>query len=71
MECKNEEDMNILEESFFHLFEHGDEKFVLYLFNHLPNIGKYLYSLNDKGWFPLFRVLHLFQKQVYDSEPLQ
>lgn len=68
MERKNEEGFNILEESFFILFEHGDELFALYLLNNLPNISKYLYQKNNEGWFPLFRVLHLFQREIYESD---
>ena len=63
--------MNILEESFFILFESGLEKYVLYLLNNIPNIKQYLYTMNADGWFPLFRVLHLFQRNIYSSEKIK
>lgn len=67
MDRKNEDGLNILEQAFFILFEHKQPNFVLYLLNNLPNIKSYLYRTNKQGWFPLFRVLHLFQKDIYES----
>lgn len=60
MKLRNAAGMTMLEIAFFILFEEGDERFVLYLLNQVPNIHLYLYTLNHDGWFPLFRVLHLF-----------
>jgi len=39
MARKNDDNLNILDQSFFILFEDGDERFVLYLLEHLPNIS--------------------------------
>lgn len=60
--------MTILEQAFFILFEEGDDRFVLYLLNQIPNITKYLETQNKDGKLPLFRVLHLFQDELYESE---
>lgn len=61
MTVKNDEDgMTILEQSFFLLFAEGEEQFVIYLLNEIPNIQSFLYQVDDRGWLPLFRVLHLF-----------
>ena len=57
----NENGLNILEHAFFILFEHEDESFCLHLLQNLPNIEKYMYKQDEKGWFPVFRVLHIFQ----------
>ena len=34
----------------------------------VPGILKYLYVKNFEGWLPIFRVMHLFQKPLYESE---
>lgn len=30
-----------------------------------------MYKSNEKGWFPVFRVLHLFQSDLYESEKIK
>ena len=68
MSYRNEEGQNILFKAFFVLFEHQNADFVLYLLNNLPNVERYLYDTNEHGWFPLFRVLHLFRVDRFESE---
>ena len=59
------EKMNLLELAFLRIFDNNQDQFVHYLIQNIPNPVKYLYQENSDGWFPVFRVLHLFQLQVY------
>ena len=68
MDHHNEDGQNIIELAFFQLFAEGREDFLFFILDHLPNVSKYLYCLDINGWLPVFRVLHLFQKQIYTSE---
>ena len=64
---KNDDRMNLLEQAFFLLFETGAAEFVFYLLNSIPNIKQFVYILDERGWLPVFRVLHLFQHTCYES----
>lgn len=69
MSRRDKEGMTLLEGSFFILFDSGDERFALNLLGNIPNISQYLHSVNEQtGWFPVFRVLHLFQIELYETE---
>ena len=68
MERRNEEGKNVLEQAFWILFEIEDDRFILHLIENLPNVAKYLYIPNDEGWFPVFRILNLFQIELYSSD---
>ena len=61
----------MLEEVFNILFEDGDERFVFEVLKKVKGVERYMYQVNERGWFPLFRVLHLFQKQLYESEKIK
>lgn len=65
---RNPRGKNLMDMAFLTLFECEDERYVLYLLKHIPDVVNYLYVTNDAGWFPLFRVLHLFQHQLYHSQ---
>ena len=60
MDHNNEDGYNIIQHAFFLLFAESREDFLFYILENVPNVSKYLYCLDSKGWFPVFRVLHLF-----------
>ena len=52
---------NLLEKCCFILFDTAkDERFLLYVLKEVPGVTKYLYITDQNGWFPIFRILHLF-----------
>lgn len=61
MTAKNEDGLNFLEKCIFILFEFNDDRFLFHVLKEVPNISKYLYVTNEKGWLPIFRILHLFR----------
>ena len=61
MGSENSDGQSVMEQCFFILFETMDESYIMFILEHIPNIEWYMYITNDQGWFPLFRVLHLFQ----------
>ena len=43
------------------LFAEQDERFLVFALNRIPNVRFHLYKINSSGWFPIFRILNLFQ----------
>lgn len=35
------------------------------MLSEVPDVCQYLYKVNDRGWFPLFRILHIFSSTSY------
>ena len=68
MERKNPAGMTLMEQGFFILFSDGNEKFVFFMLKKVPDARKHLYKVNASGWLPVFRVLHLFERSLYQSE---
>lgn len=55
----------MIEQCCFVLFEKKEDKFLCYILQEIPDICQYLYKTNDKGWFPLFRILDIFGSITY------
>ena len=62
---RNVEGLNLIEQCCFALFERKEERFLLYVLAEVPDVCQYLYKTNDRGWFPLFRILDTFSATKY------
>ena len=62
---------NLLELCCYVIFEKRDERYLLKLIDCIHDIKKYLVMQNDEGSLPIFRILHLFQSQLYESKKNQ
>jgi len=62
---RNRDGLNLVEQCCFLLFERKEERFLLYILAEVPDICLYLYKTNDRGWFPLFRILDTFSATNY------
>lgn len=68
MKTRHEDGLNILERCCYILFENKDERFLLFVLEEVPNVQRYIYIRNSEGWLPIFRLLHLFNVQLYENE---
>ena len=71
MRKKNSEGLNLLQWVFDILFEEGDERFAIEVLKKVDGIVKFMYHLDDRGWLPIFRVLHLFQRQTFENDKIR
>lgn len=67
MTTKNSDELTLLEQCCFILFEKKDERFLLSVISNVPNVNKYLLTKTSDGSLPIMRNIDLFQNKIYDS----